>query len=319
MTNIWTDTYKEIRKPFFEIEDPYTLSEEKKEKKEKEEKGEKEDDDKNENGKSKRWWDDDGDGKGWEKGEVSGSFKGKKKGVKEERELHSKKDKTEKLDVRDGIKNKIEINPSIEEQVKLWIDELVTEGYDLSEFTFDEMVEIYESADAEQLDEADTSAMPAKGDAVTTKVDPTESARRRAAQAQVRKERADVQLSMARATAKQGPHESVVSYLMNNNYIAEGVYDPKKSKLRPASERTAKQVTDKDRAEAKKEAKRTAEIHSKGETVLAGLRSSGKKGKVSTKPEEKPEAPEANRRLPSNRRNDTLAKKADDVLKKLKK
>ncbi|UNH61255.1 hypothetical protein SSZBM1_138 [Synechococcus phage S-SZBM1] len=25
--------------------------------------------------KAKRWWDDDGDGKGWEKGEVSGSFK----------------------------------------------------------------------------------------------------------------------------------------------------------------------------------------------------------------------------------------------------
>jgi hypothetical protein len=31
----------------------------------------------------KRWWDDDGDGKGWEKGEVSGSFKKKKKTKKE--------------------------------------------------------------------------------------------------------------------------------------------------------------------------------------------------------------------------------------------
>jgi len=33
--------------------------------------------------KVKRWWDDDGDGKGWEKGEVSGSFKKKKKTKKE--------------------------------------------------------------------------------------------------------------------------------------------------------------------------------------------------------------------------------------------
>ena len=33
--------------------------------------------------KPKRWWDDDGDGKGWEKGEVSGSFKKKKKTKKE--------------------------------------------------------------------------------------------------------------------------------------------------------------------------------------------------------------------------------------------
>jgi hypothetical protein len=30
-------------------------------------------------GKAKRWWDDDGDGKGWEEGEVSGKFKKKKK------------------------------------------------------------------------------------------------------------------------------------------------------------------------------------------------------------------------------------------------
>lgn len=33
--------------------------------------------------KPKRWWDNDGDGKGWEKGEVSGSFKKKKKTKKE--------------------------------------------------------------------------------------------------------------------------------------------------------------------------------------------------------------------------------------------
>ena len=33
---------------------------------------------KEEEKKAKRWWDDDGDGKGWEEGEVSGKFKKKK-------------------------------------------------------------------------------------------------------------------------------------------------------------------------------------------------------------------------------------------------
>lgn len=399
MTNIWADTYKTIRDPYFQIEDPYTLNEkkEKEKKKEKEESDEKEkSDEKEDNGKPKRWWDDDGDGKGWEKGEVSGSFKGKKKSVKEERELHSKKEKTEKLDARNGIKNKIQINPSIEEQVELWIDELVAEGHDISEFTFDEMVEIYESADAEQLDEisqktatrayaasstgefegqdsprdvkrtdnlrrqikrkfgdkaaqhadraahamtfgrkskfvkmppkptkeefeldeADTSAMPPKGDAVTTKADPIASAKKRAAQAQVRKERADVQLAMARSSAKQGPNESVVQYLSGRSSLFEAVFDPKKSKMRPASERSSRSITDQQRKSTEKEKQRTAEIHSKGETVLAGLRSSGKTGKVKTSPDPKPSAPEANRKVKG--REDKLASAADKVLKSLR-
>ena len=68
-----------------------TVYEAKAESPEEEEEKDKEDDDlagsPNKNGKkngkkAKRWWDDDGDGKGYEKGEVDGKFP-KKKDVKE--------------------------------------------------------------------------------------------------------------------------------------------------------------------------------------------------------------------------------------------
>ena len=77
-----------------------TVYEAKAESPEEEEEKDKEDDDlagsPNKNGKkngkkAKRWWDDDGDGKGYEKGEVDGKFPdkdgSKKKKVKEEVEL----------------------------------------------------------------------------------------------------------------------------------------------------------------------------------------------------------------------------------------
>jgi len=63
-------------------------------------------------GETNRWWDDDGDGVGYEKGEVSGKFKKKKKKV-------------------------------TKEEVELWVNELIEEGYDLSDYTWDEMSEIY--------------------------------------------------------------------------------------------------------------------------------------------------------------------------------
>lgn len=80
--------------------------------------------------KLKRWWDDDGDGIGWESGEVSGKFKKKKKVVKEEysnwREDLSEvislvnKDKNENKITGKGVNNKskIKINPSISEAVE---------------------------------------------------------------------------------------------------------------------------------------------------------------------------------------------------------
>lgn len=325
MTNIWAGIYKEIREPFFEIEDPYTLSE-KKEEKEKEEKGEKkhkegaEEEKSEKEDNSKRWWDDDGDGKGWEKGEVEGKFKRKK--VKEERELHSKNDKNEKIDVRKGVKNKIEINPKLKEEVEAWVDTLIEEGYDLSEFTWDEVTEIYESA---ELDEADTYAMPPKGDAQTMKPDPLQAAKRRAAQAQVRKELSDLQVAKARATAKINPasESAVISYLENRYDLSEGVFDPKKSKLRSAEERKKTELTPAQKKAAEMKQKRSERLEQEAEKVLRQVRG-GSSTRRSSKPmgseapAPKAPAPEANRKLSSRQKQDTLAKKASDVLKSSK-
>ena len=325
MTNIWADTYKQIRDPFFEIQDPYTLrekveKEEKEEKSEKKEKGEKNEDEDEKEDKPKRWWDDDGDGKGWEKGEVEGKFK-KKKVQKEERNLSNKLTKNEKVDVRSGIKNKIEINPSIEEEVNAWIEVLVKEGYDLSQFTWDEVAEIYESVGTEVLDEADTSAMPARGDAETVKKDPLESAKRRAAQAQVRKEIADTQLARARVSSNSFRNESVIKYLLDNNYIIEGVYDPKKSKLRPASERTQRVMTDADRRAARQKQSRDERLEQEADKILNKMKSGSSRkssAPMGSQRSEKPEAPEANRKLAAGKKKDTLSQKAGQVLKGLK-
>jgi hypothetical protein len=74
---------------------------------------------------AKRWWDDDGDGKGWEKGEVSGKFKKNKKVTKEgfsnwRQDLSEVMTDTEfgKKIKEKKIKNKIKINPSISETVE---------------------------------------------------------------------------------------------------------------------------------------------------------------------------------------------------------
>lgn len=88
-----------------------------------------------ENETPKRWWDDDGDGVGYERGEVGGKFSKKKKSMKEEfsdwrHELHEKVGniesdienlKQKKIEERSDIKNKININPNVNigEQVEL--------------------------------------------------------------------------------------------------------------------------------------------------------------------------------------------------------
>ena len=73
----------------------------------------------------KKWWDDDGDGKGWEEGEVSGKFKKKKKVTKEgysnwredliEVVDKIKTDKSEEPKVTEKkVNNKIDINPKLD-------------------------------------------------------------------------------------------------------------------------------------------------------------------------------------------------------------
>jgi hypothetical protein len=229
--------------------------------------------------------------------------------------------KETRLDVRKGIKNKVEINPQIKEELETWIGELVEEGYDLSQFTWQEMFEIYESA--EFIDEG-TAGMPAAGDAQTVTVDPIAVAKVKAAKAKVAKERADLQVAQQSQRLKVSTNESfdsIVEYLSQRpnafENLEEGVFDPKKSKMRPASERSKNAMTDAQRKAEKKEAQRTAEIHSKGETVLAGLMPQGKKGKVKTTPTPKAAAPASNRKVKG--RYDKLAAAANKVLKDIKK
>ncbi len=66
------------------------------------------------------------------------------------------------------------------------------------------------------MDEANSTAIPPKGDAETVTVD--SSAKRKAAQMQVKKELADVQLAKAKAQSGS-TNESVILYLQNRYNI----------------------------------------------------------------------------------------------------
>jgi len=398
MTNIWTNSFEDVRKPYFEMEDPYTSLQEKKEGKE-----------------VKRWWDDDGDGKGYEEGEVSGKFKKKKvkeeieqvdenrmasrmgkmpsapakvgkathsikdlvpskppsseekakarkalklgegmhkdaetgevvskavpgktyypaqpmkktsvakaKETQKEETLYTSKSSQEKIDVRKGIKNKIDTKPTTAEEVETWVAELVAEGYDLSEFTWDEMTDIY-------LDEGGSSAMAPRGDYQTTTANATQkqdpnapliAAKAKAAKAKVTKEIADLQVAKQSQRMKVDTNESVILYLAHRpdpfENLDEAVFDPKKSKMRSAEARSQRTMTSAQRAAAKKEGERTAKIHSKGETVLAGLTKPQRKSSqpMGTTQSSKPAAPAANRKVTG--KYDQLAKKASAILK----
>jgi hypothetical protein len=109
----------------------------------------------------KRWWDDDGDGKGYEEGEVSGKFKKKKKAVKEGfsnwredlfeviGEVKIKGKSGNPKIVEKQINNKVNINP------KLDLGETVEElgGTLLEMVEIDEVDYIVESVYDELLDE----------------------------------------------------------------------------------------------------------------------------------------------------------------------
>jgi len=240
--------------------------------------------------------------------------------VKEETlvEVDKKVETKEKtIDVMRG-KNKVMVSPQLgtqKEEVEAWVGELVEEGYDLSQFTWDEMSEIYESVD---LNEG-SYEMPAAGDAERVSVTNPQvaSKKRTAAQAQIRADMARIQLQKASAATTKESFDSIVDYLASRpdafQNLEEGVFDPKKSKMRSASERSQRSMTDAQRKAAKKESERVAAIHSKGETALAGMRTQGKKGKVQTTPTPKSQAPAANRQVKG--RYDKLAAAANKVLK----
>lgn len=210
MTNIWAQSFEEVRQPFFEKEDPYTSIEEKK------------------NYDPSRDQDQDGDndfadnmvarmvasGK-MSKAQAIAKTR-KKKYNKESFELtevidKKKESQDEKLDVKRGIRNNVKINPQISEELEQWVNELIEEGYDLSRFTWDEILEIYEDS---LLDEG-TAGMPPTGDAQTTDVTDQKmlSAKRRMAQAQIRADLARVQYQKAATTSE--------SYDVINQYLSQ--------------------------------------------------------------------------------------------------
>lgn len=353
MTNIWADSFSAIRE--------ISLNE----KKEKEEKGEK----KHKEGPAEENKEKQTEGKSNDgnlannyppydkvtRGDIIAGAKGedqmggKRKVKKEERELHSKADKNDKLDVRKGIKNKINTKPSVSEE-REQLDELSAQLVHTASMKADEKRRIAanagdretaakKAAQASRLyagvgprrakermsakeefeleEQGNTYGMPAKGDAERQKADPMAAAKAKAARAKVSKERADFQVAQQAQRMKVSTNEAVLSFVEGRTPLFEGVFDPKKSKLRPASERSQNAMTDAQRTAAKKAAARTAEIHSKGETVLQGLRPQGKKGKVQTTPAAKPAAPAANRTVKG--KSDKLASAANKILKDLKK
>ena len=251
MTNIWTQAFEDIRKPHFEMEDPYTKLEE---------------------GKAKRDYDGDGkleSGAKEHAGAVHNAIQRKRGGkpdgqdtssVKEETlvEVEKKTSADKKVDVMKGGKNKVVINPAIREEVEAWVSELVEEGYDLSEFTWEEMTEIYEAVEldeaapkiiglqpasprmvkgyplgsskvhdpskmkdkkvkrvAEETElEEGTAGMPAAGDAERVVEGPS----KKLARARIQKDMADVKYNRAVAT-----NESVGQYLSQRKNIFENL------------------------------------------------------------------------------------------------
>lgn len=106
----------------------------------------------------KRWWDDDGDGKGYEKGEVSGKFKKKKKKVKESfsnwrndlREVIDGDSKESNIEIVTGLppgkKNKIIPNPPFGSPMKEAVEGMGGELMEMVEID-DENLYLNESID----------------------------------------------------------------------------------------------------------------------------------------------------------------------------
>ena len=118
--------------------------EDEEEKDEEDEEDEKDEENEENKNKSKRWWDDDGDGIGYEEGEVEGKFKKKIKKVNEsysdwrydlyekvgDIEADIEDTKQRQLKERSGITNKVNINPNVNigESVELteeYVDQII--------------------------------------------------------------------------------------------------------------------------------------------------------------------------------------------------
>ena len=276
MSNIWSDSFKEIREPHFDIEDPYTSIEEKK----------------NYNEKNKSNKSNDGDlannyppyDKVTRGDVIAGALGqdqmgGKRKKITKEEYTPKVKSNDKQIGVKPGIKNKIEINPSSK------TDTNYREEY--------------------ELDESDTCS---QGDKQVIEMNPEE----------------------LKKSKKVIAKESVINYLQNrpNPFvnILEETEEERDARLKARRARvsalkdqgrTETSSSRTSRSKAQKQAQNTKDTADK---ILAGLRPSKTSSSPmgSQEPETKPKAPEANRKLKPNAKKDTLAQKADEVLKGLK-
>lgn len=212
MENIWSESYKNFREPYFEIEDPYTeLNEEKckdcgKDPCECDEAGEDQEHKYKKSGKKSKDYDKDGEVED-ESDEYAGvKDRAIKKAMKMKEEYNaSKKIKSnDKIDVKSGINNKINTSPTIPEEFYAWIDELISEGYNILDCSFGDLMEFYVNGGEMYLDEEyiDEEEMQSKS---------------ALAQKKIRKERADLELAKEQQKTGQMNTESVLNYL-NNRY-----------------------------------------------------------------------------------------------------
>lgn len=98
------------------------------------------------------------------------------------------------------------------------------------------------------------------------------------------------------------------SYEMEGEIVDEAIKG-----LRPASERTKSAITPAQRRAQELARKRKQELSHKADLALAGMKKTAKPGAV-TQSSSKPEAPEANRKLKTGKKVDTLAVKANKVI-----
>lgn len=218
MNNIWTQSFDEVRKPFFEMEDPYIALEEKRTY----------DPSRDQDGDGDNDFADNMVARMVASGKVSKDQAIKKtrnkKYNKESADLlevinKRKESQEQKLDVKNNINNTIKINPQISEELEQWVNELIEEGYDFSEFTWDEIIAVYESVVLEE----GTAGMPARGDAEN--VDATDqkmlSAKRRMAQAQIKSDLARAQYQ--KATMAEGV--VIKEYLSQRSNVFENLHE----------------------------------------------------------------------------------------------
>jgi hypothetical protein len=231
MENIWSESYKSLREPFFEIEDPYTnLTEEKCNKCgksscecEDNKYGEKEEKKYKKSGKKSK--DYDGDGEVEDESDEYAGVKDRaiKKAMKEGYSASKKIKSNEKIDVKSGIQNKINTSPTIPEEFCAWVDSLLEEGYDLSDYTWDEMYDIYEAegsygATPKAYSAASTTKMTAKRKPFLKKMlSRTNPANRTSTYDSPRKGMSDEDRERARAGSKHG-----VGTSQEHDYPSEG-------------------------------------------------------------------------------------------------